>query len=55
MAYWDTSCLVKLYVPEMDSAAITAEVIAGITVVTSEIARLELWATLRRKVTVYPH
>jgi predicted nucleic acid-binding protein len=49
MAYWDTSCLAKLYAPEADSAAIRAYVVAGVTIVTSEIARLELWATLRRK------
>jgi uncharacterized protein with PIN domain len=49
MAYWDTSCLVKLYVPEADSAVFTAHISGGATVVTSAIARLELWATLRRK------
>jgi predicted nucleic acid-binding protein len=49
MAYWDTSCLVKLYVPEPDSAAFRMHVLSGATIVTSEIARLELWTTVRRK------
>jgi uncharacterized protein len=49
MAYWDTSCLVKLYAPEADSAVFKAHVVNGATVVTCEIARMELWATLRRK------
>jgi predicted nucleic acid-binding protein len=49
MAYWDTSCLLKLYVTEPDSPVFTAYILAGATVVTSVIARLELWATLRRK------
>jgi predicted nucleic acid-binding protein len=49
MAYWDTSCLVKLYAPEPDSVSFKAHIVSGVTVVTSEIARLELWATLRRK------
>jgi predicted nucleic acid-binding protein len=49
MAYWDTSCLVKLYAPEADSAVFKAHVVNGATVVTCEIARMELWATLCRK------
>jgi predicted nucleic acid-binding protein len=49
MAYWDTSCLVKLFVPEPDSPRFRAHVVGGATVVTSQIARLELWATVRRK------
>jgi predicted nucleic acid-binding protein len=49
VAYWDTSCLVKLYVPEADSPVIRAHLVPGVSVVTSEISRLELWATLRRK------
>jgi predicted nucleic acid-binding protein len=49
MAYWDTSCLVKLYAPERDSNQLKAHVIGGATVVTSEMARLEFWVTLRRK------
>jgi predicted nucleic acid-binding protein len=49
MAYWDTSCLVKLYAPEPDSAPLRAHVASGTSVVTSTIARFELWATLRRK------
>ena len=49
MAYWDTSCLLKLYAPEADSAALEAQLVSGATVVTSEITRWELWAALRRK------
>ena len=49
MAYWDTSCLLKLYTPEPYSAEVTAYARKAATLVTSEIARLELWAALRRK------
>ena len=49
MAYWDTSCLVKLYAWEPDSAAIRGLAVSGDVVVTSAIARFELWATLSRK------
>lgn len=49
MACWDTSCLVKLYAPEADSAVFKSHVVNGATVVTCEIARMELWATLCRK------
>ena len=49
MSYWDTSCLVKLYTPEAESLTLRSHVLGGATVVTSDISRLELWATLRRK------
>ncbi|HET6250059.1 MAG TPA: type II toxin-antitoxin system VapC family toxin [Tepidisphaeraceae bacterium] len=49
MAYWDTSCIVKLYAPEPNSAAFRSRLLGGDVVLTSEIARLELWTTLRRK------
>ncbi|HZL35354.1 MAG TPA: type II toxin-antitoxin system VapC family toxin [Tepidisphaeraceae bacterium] len=49
MAYWDTSCLAKLYAPETDSADLKARVIGGTSIITSEIARLEIWTTLCRK------
>lgn len=49
MAYWDTSCLIKLYAPEPDSADFKLHILNGASVVTSEIARLELWAALRPK------
>lgn len=49
MAYWDTSCLVKLYAAEPDSARFVALVTAGETIASSEITRLELWTMLRRK------
>lgn len=49
MAYWDTSCLVKLYVTEADSPVLKAYMTDGATVVTGDIARMELWAALRRK------
>ena len=49
MAWWDTYCLAKLYAPEADSAVFKASVVNGATVVTCEIARMELWATLCRK------
>ena len=49
MAYWDTSCLLKLYAPEADSPEVESYLLTGATIVTSEIARFELWATLRRK------
>lgn len=49
MAYWDTSCLVKLYAPEADSEDFKTHVLNGASVVTSEITRLEFWATVRRK------
>lgn len=49
MAYWDTSCLLKLYAPEADSIDFEAQVLSGVTLVTSQIARLELHAALQRK------
>jgi uncharacterized protein len=49
MSYWDTSCLIKLYVPEADSAECRAHVVGGATLATSEIARLEMYAALQRK------
>lgn len=50
MSYWDTSCLVKLYAPEPDSAQFHAYA-AGLRSrpVTGDFARLELLATLCRK------
>ena len=49
MAYWDTSCLLKLYAPEADSIDFEAYVLGGATIVTSGIARFELHAALQRK------
>jgi len=49
MAYWDTSCLIKLYAAEADSIDFQAHVYGDPAVVTSEIARLELCAALHRK------
>jgi predicted nucleic acid-binding protein len=49
MSYWDTSCLVKLYSPEPDSAAFVAYVASSHRCVTSDLAVLEFWATVRRK------
>jgi hypothetical protein len=39
MEYWDTSCLVKLYAPEPDSADFKKHVLTVVTVVTAGIAR----------------
>ncbi len=49
MAYWDTSCLIKLYTAEPDSNDFEAYVIGGATLVTLAFARLELHAALQRK------
>lgn len=49
MSYWDTSCLVKLYVSEADSSSFEAHALNSPILVTSEISRFELWTTLRRK------
>jgi predicted nucleic acid-binding protein len=49
MAYWDTACLVKLYVSEHNSAVFNTHLLSGASVITSGIARLEFWATVRRK------
>jgi uncharacterized protein len=49
MAYWDTSCLLKLYAPEADSTDFEVHVMDSVTLVTSVIARLELFAALQYK------
>lgn len=49
MGYWDTACLLKLYVIEADSSVLRTHVANGTTIATGEITRLELWAALRRK------
>ncbi|HRQ87888.1 MAG TPA: type II toxin-antitoxin system VapC family toxin [Bacteroidia bacterium] len=49
MSYWDTSCLLKLYVAEPDSALFEAHALAAHPLMSSEIARFELWTALRRK------
>jgi uncharacterized protein len=49
MSYWDTSCLVKLYAAESDSPLMESHALESAQMVTSEIARFELWTTLRRK------
>ena len=49
MAYWDTSCLLKLYAAEPDSVALQSHLLAETTTVTSMITRFELWGALRRK------
>ena len=49
MSYWDTSCLIKLYTPEPDSALFRARLAAEISCLTADIAPLEFWATVRRK------
>ena len=49
MSYWDTSCLVKLYVAEPDSAQFEAHAASAGPLITSEIRAWELWTTLRRK------
>lgn len=51
MSYWDTSCLVKLYTPEADSALMRAHLASGVSCVTCDVAPLEFWATVRRKET----
>lgn len=50
MSYWDTSAVVKLFARESDSAAFRS-LVAGEPqrLVTTELTRLELWSTLRRK------
>ena len=50
MSYWDTSALVKLFAKESDSLSFHSHA-AGIPqrLITAEFARMELWATLRRK------
>ena len=50
MSYWDTACLVKLYVPEPDSPLFAGHAAALVTrPATGGFARLELWTALRRK------
>ena len=50
MSYWDTACLVKLYVPEPNSAVFEKYAASLLErPATGEFARLELWAVLRRK------
>ena len=49
MAYWDTSCLLKLYAPEADSSTFRTYVMNGMSITTAEVSRLELFAALRRK------
>ena len=49
MAYWDTSCLLKLYAPESDSDVFRARALQGDSVITSDITRFELFAALSRK------
>ena len=51
MSYWDTSCLIKLYTPEPDSATFHSRLEAGEKCVTCDITPLEFWATVRRKET----
>lgn len=50
MSYWDTACLVKLYVPEPNSAVFEGYAASLLErPATGEFARLELWTVLRRK------
>ena len=49
MAYWDSSCLLKLYVTEYDSADFESYLLTNPDITTSAIARFELWAAFRRK------
>jgi len=49
VAYWDTSCLLKLYAPEADSLSFKAHALHASTLTTADITRLELFAALRRK------
>ena len=51
MSYWDTSCLIKLYTPEPDSATFHTRLEAGEMCVTCDVTPLEFWATVRRKET----
>jgi hypothetical protein len=48
MQYWDTSTLLKLYVPEIDSAQFAAHV-PNATIYSSELARWELLRAITRK------
>ena len=50
MSYWDTACLVKLYVSEPNSAEFEAYAASlNERPVTGEFARLEFWTVLRRR------
>ena len=49
MRYWDTSALLKLYVTEPDSARFRAHASATGPVLTSDVARWELFVVLQRK------
>jgi uncharacterized protein with PIN domain len=51
MSYWDTSALLKLYVTEPDSPRFRAHASATGPVLTSDIARWELFTALHRKET----
>lgn len=51
MSYWDTSCLIKLYTPEPDSALFRARLAIEASCLTADFAPLEFWATVRRKET----
>ncbi len=49
MACWDTSCLLKLYAPESDSAVFQAHAARGGAILTSELTRLDLFTALASK------
>ncbi len=49
MSYWDTSCLLKLYIEERESALLRARVASGDVIITSVIARYEMRAALAQK------
>ncbi len=50
MSYWDTSCLIKLYVVESDSAMFRQHVqTRGETVTSGEFARMEFMVAVLRK------
>ena len=49
MAYWDTSCLLKLYVAEADSPQLQAHAAKGDVIRTSSVTRLELFTAFCRK------
>lgn len=49
MAYWDTSCLAKLYVPESDSDVFHDFAARGDVIRTSTLSRLEFFVLVHRK------
>lgn len=49
MAYWDTSCLAKLYVPEPDSDVFQDFAARGDVIRTSTLSRLEFFVLVHRK------